>query len=134
VALELWEGPRGLEEYAREVFPLEEQANGLTWMLDEGDGGGGGGNYNHHHHHHHHYNHHQYHYQHPHRNGNGNANGNGNGNSNGNGVDHAAHPPHHHINGYITALEQVSLESDGEDDDDGLHMRGLKRDDEEWLA
>ncbi|EON98686.1 putative nitrogen metabolite repression- -responsible protein [Phaeoacremonium minimum UCRPA7] len=34
-ALELWEGPRGLEEYAREVFPLEEQANGLTWMLDE---------------------------------------------------------------------------------------------------
>ncbi|KAK0727274.1 NmrA-like family-domain-containing protein [Lasiosphaeria miniovina] len=42
VALELWEGPRGLEEYANEVFPLEEQANGLTWMLDEDDGGGGG--------------------------------------------------------------------------------------------
>ncbi|KAK5656324.1 hypothetical protein OQA88_4704 [Cercophora sp. LCS_1] len=41
VALELWEGPRGLEEYAREVFPLEEQANGLTWMLEEDDGGGG---------------------------------------------------------------------------------------------
>lgn len=35
LAMELWEGPRGLEEYAREVFPLEEQANGLTWMLDE---------------------------------------------------------------------------------------------------
>lgn len=34
-ALELWEGPRGLEEYAREMFPLEEEANGLTWMLDE---------------------------------------------------------------------------------------------------
>ncbi|KZZ96480.1 nitrogen metabolite repression-(nmr)-responsible protein [Moelleriella libera RCEF 2490] len=34
-ALELWEGPRGLEEYAREVFPLEEEANGLTWMLDD---------------------------------------------------------------------------------------------------
>jgi hypothetical protein len=33
-ALELWEGPRGLEEYAREMFPLEEEANGLTWMLD----------------------------------------------------------------------------------------------------
>jgi hypothetical protein len=28
----LWEGYRGLEEYAREVFPLEEAANGLTWM------------------------------------------------------------------------------------------------------
>ncbi|KAK3195914.1 hypothetical protein K4F52_000781 [Lecanicillium sp. MT-2017a] len=40
-ALELWEGPRGLEEYAREMFPLEEEANGLTWMFedDETDGG-----------------------------------------------------------------------------------------------
>ena len=36
-ALELWEGPRGLEEYAREVFPLEEAANGLTWMEDGKD-------------------------------------------------------------------------------------------------
>ncbi|KAF7555962.1 hypothetical protein G7046_g6432 [Stylonectria norvegica] len=36
-ALELWEGPRGLEEYAREMFPLEEEANGLTWMLDDDD-------------------------------------------------------------------------------------------------
>ncbi|EEY18035.1 nitrogen metabolic regulation protein [Verticillium alfalfae VaMs.102] len=36
-SMALWEGPRGLEEYAREVFPLEEQANGLTWMLDEED-------------------------------------------------------------------------------------------------
>lgn len=34
-ALELWEGPRGLEEYAREMFPLEEEANGRTWMLDD---------------------------------------------------------------------------------------------------
>ncbi|KAI5461270.1 NmrA-like family-domain-containing protein [Mariannaea sp. PMI_226] len=34
-ALELWEGPRGIEEYAREVFPLEEEANGLTWMLED---------------------------------------------------------------------------------------------------
>ncbi|CAG8978505.1 hypothetical protein HYALB_00005080 [Hymenoscyphus albidus] len=33
----LWEGPRGLEEYAREVFMLEEAANGLTWM-NEGEG------------------------------------------------------------------------------------------------
>ena len=37
-ALALWEGFRGLEEYAREVFPLEEAANGLTWMNeDNGD-------------------------------------------------------------------------------------------------
>ena len=34
-ALELWEGPRYLEEYAREVFPLEEYANGLRWMEEE---------------------------------------------------------------------------------------------------
>ncbi|CAK7267010.1 hypothetical protein SEPCBS119000_002324 [Sporothrix epigloea] len=34
-ALNLWEAPRGLEEYAREVFPLEEHANGLTWMIDD---------------------------------------------------------------------------------------------------
>lgn len=39
-ALQLWEGPRGMEEYAREIFPLEEQANGLRWMEeDEVDGG-----------------------------------------------------------------------------------------------
>jgi hypothetical protein len=36
-ALGLWEGYRGLEEYAREVFPLEEAANGLTWMQDEAE-------------------------------------------------------------------------------------------------
>jgi hypothetical protein len=43
-ALALWEGYRGIEEYAREVFPLEEAANGLTWMNDEEEGtieGGG---------------------------------------------------------------------------------------------
>ena len=34
-ALALWEGYRGLEEYAREVFPLEEAANGLTWMNED---------------------------------------------------------------------------------------------------
>ena len=28
----LWGGWRGVEEYAREVFPLEEAANGMTWM------------------------------------------------------------------------------------------------------
>lgn len=36
-AIQLWEGNRGLEEYAREVFPVEEAANGLTWM-DDGSG------------------------------------------------------------------------------------------------
>jgi hypothetical protein len=37
-ALDLWEGFRGLEEYAREVFPFEEAANGLVWMNeDNGD-------------------------------------------------------------------------------------------------
>jgi hypothetical protein len=34
-ALALWEGFRGLEEYAREVFPLEEAANGLVWMNED---------------------------------------------------------------------------------------------------
>lgn len=28
----LWEGYRSVEEYAREVFPVEEKLNGLTWM------------------------------------------------------------------------------------------------------
>jgi len=36
-ARSLWEGYRGIEEYAREVFPLEEAANGLTWMDDPAD-------------------------------------------------------------------------------------------------
>ena len=37
-ATALWQGCRGIEEYAREVFPLEEAANGLKWMLeDDGD-------------------------------------------------------------------------------------------------
>lgn len=34
-AITLWEGNRGLEEYAHEIFPGEEEANGLTWMLDD---------------------------------------------------------------------------------------------------
>jgi hypothetical protein len=36
ISNELWEGNRSIEEYAREVFPVEESNNGLTWM-DEGD-------------------------------------------------------------------------------------------------
>jgi hypothetical protein len=31
-AKKLWEGWRGMEEYAREVFPVEEKLNGLSWM------------------------------------------------------------------------------------------------------
>ena len=31
-ARELWRGYRGIEEYAREVFPVEEEANGMDWM------------------------------------------------------------------------------------------------------
>ncbi|KAK4621851.1 Nitrogen metabolite repression protein nmr [Fulvia fulva] len=31
----IWEGYRGLEEYAREVFPIEEYANGLRWMDED---------------------------------------------------------------------------------------------------
>ena len=31
----IWEGHRGLEEYAREVFPIEEYANGLRWMDED---------------------------------------------------------------------------------------------------
>ncbi|KAG9637554.1 NmrA-domain-containing protein, partial [Aureobasidium melanogenum] len=34
-ARSLWEGYRSLEEYAREVFPDEEAANGLTWMNED---------------------------------------------------------------------------------------------------
>lgn len=32
-ARNLWQGWRDMEEYAREVFPVEEEANGLDWML-----------------------------------------------------------------------------------------------------
>jgi len=38
-AMGLWEGFRGLEEYAREVFPLEEAANGLLWMNEDEEEG-----------------------------------------------------------------------------------------------
>ncbi len=32
-ARQIWEGYRGMEEYAREAFPVEERLNGRTWML-----------------------------------------------------------------------------------------------------
>lgn len=32
----IWAGYRGIEEYAREVFPIEEYNNGLRWMDDTG--------------------------------------------------------------------------------------------------
>lgn len=38
-ARSLWGGWRGMEEYAREVFPVEEFHNGLTWMKQEPDSG-----------------------------------------------------------------------------------------------
>ena len=34
-AITLWEGNRGIEEYAHETFPVEEENNGLTWMLED---------------------------------------------------------------------------------------------------
>ena len=34
-ARELWEGYRGIEEYAREAFPVEEEANRRTWMVNK---------------------------------------------------------------------------------------------------
>ena len=39
-AITLWEGNRGIEEYAHEIFPGEEEANGLTWMMDDESNGG----------------------------------------------------------------------------------------------
>ncbi len=38
VARDLWPGYRGLEEYAREAFTVEERLNGRTWM-DEDESG-----------------------------------------------------------------------------------------------
>ncbi|PHH64999.1 hypothetical protein CDD81_3636 [Ophiocordyceps australis] len=84
-ALELWEGPRGLEEYAREMFPLEEEANGLTWMLDEDD-------------------------------------------------------HEDKVHAAAAAVESLKIhdaaydDEASDDEDDGLVMRGLKRDEEQWLA
>jgi hypothetical protein len=80
-ALELWEGPRGLKEYAREIFPLEEYANGRRWMGDLDD--------------------------------------------NEPDISPVLEEPE----------DQPRDESDEDDDgDEGLVMRGLKRDEEEWLA
>ncbi|KAK1992459.1 NmrA-like family protein [Colletotrichum falcatum] len=86
-SMALWEGPRGLEEYAQEVFPLEEQANGLTWMLEEEE-----------------------------------------------------EVPEEEVAPAARQRDQeVQQEADEEEEysdneDDGLVMRGLKRDEEEWLA
>lgn len=85
-AHELWEGPRGLEEYAREMFPLEEEANGLTWMFEEDE----------------------------------------------------SHDTK--IQTALTSVEQLKIHDEegqtdeSDDEDDGLVMRGLKRDEEQWLA
>ncbi|KAM3535336.1 hypothetical protein MY4038_001390 [Beauveria bassiana] len=86
-ALELWEGPRGLEEYAREMFPLEEEANGLTWMLEDDETDGGD----------------------------------------------------EKLQYATVSVEQLRLNDenddfDTDDEEDGLVMRGLKRDEEQWLA
>ncbi|KAF2403132.1 NAD(P)-binding protein [Trichodelitschia bisporula] len=35
LAQHLWQGSRGIEEYAREVFPVEEYNNGLRWMEED---------------------------------------------------------------------------------------------------
>lgn len=32
---ELWGGWRGIAEYAKEVFPVEEANNGMTWMYEQ---------------------------------------------------------------------------------------------------
>lgn len=34
-AQSIWEGHRGIEEYAREIFPVEERNKGLRWMEGE---------------------------------------------------------------------------------------------------
>jgi hypothetical protein len=31
----LWEGNRDMEEYAKEIFPIEERNNGCRWMDDD---------------------------------------------------------------------------------------------------
>lgn len=37
-ARKIWPGWRGLEEYAREVWPIEERENGAAWTEAEGSG------------------------------------------------------------------------------------------------
>lgn len=84
-ALALWEGPRGLEEYAGEIFPLEEEANGMTWMFDDEKAPETWDE---------------------------------------NGAQAAA----------PTAVPEASDEDDDASVDEGLVMRGLRRDEEAWLA
>ncbi|KAI0470851.1 nitrogen metabolite repression--responsible protein [Xylariaceae sp. FL0804] len=85
-ALALWEGPRGLEEYAREIFPLEEEANGMTWMFDDDDDENG------------------FTFENP--------------------------------QGASAPILEGDEDDEGDDSsiDEGLVMRGLKRDEEAWLA
>lgn len=116
VALELWGGPRLLEEYAREEFIIEEQANGLRWMLDDHRNGGGGAN-------------------HAHPNGHHPGTHNGNGSGNGHGHDREED------GGGMEVTQAEDDEEDGRDDDgdededdDGLVMTGPKRLEEKWLA
>ncbi|KAK2064621.1 NmrA-like family protein [Colletotrichum caudatum] len=91
-SMALWEGPRGLEEYAQEVFPLEEQANGLTWMLEEEE-------------------------EVPEEE-----------------VAPAARQKDHEVQQEADEEEEEEEEEYSDNEDDGLVMRGLKRDEEEWLA
>ncbi|OHE92647.1 NmrA-like family protein [Colletotrichum orchidophilum] len=90
-SMALWEGPRGLEEYAQEAFPLEEQANGLTWMLEEEEEA----------------------------------------------PEEEAAPATHLKDQEVQQEEEEQEEEEYEysdEEDEGLTMRGLKRDEEEWLA
>jgi len=88
-ALALWEGPRGLEEYAREIFPMEEEANGMTWMYSDEDDG-------------------------------------------------LPYEPTSATPATKEVSEKADIEGKGDGDDEsvdeGLVMRGLKRDEEDWLA
>ncbi|KAI1332029.1 NmrA-like family-domain-containing protein [Xylariaceae sp. FL0255] len=97
-ALGLWEGPRGLEEYAGEIFPMEEEANGKTWMFDDED-----------------------------EDDNNNIN---------NGNNHTFETVV--WNDPIPEVREKEKEKDGNESDEsvdeGLVMRGLKRDEEDWLA
>ncbi|KAK4225485.1 putative nitrogen metabolic regulation protein [Podospora fimiseda] len=127
-AMELWEGPRGLEEYAREVFPLEEHANGMRWM-DEDDYGTDTND--------------TAHYESSGTNG-VEARSNGT-HENGHNYTNGNHQPNGdrqngstRLNGVLQEAEVEDEDDDDDDDDDdgddGLVMRGLNRDDEQWLA
>ncbi|KAH8652412.1 NmrA-like family-domain-containing protein [Xylariales sp. PMI_506] len=87
-ALALWEGPRGLEEYAGEIFPMEEEANGKTWMFDDEEDEE---------------------------------------------EEDGQVPPEEEVPEAETNYNEEDQDSD-ESIDEGLVMRGLKRDEEQWLA